>query len=109
MVQRWRSLLISNGHYLEEDRMRFATTLALALGAGLAVPMSAYVSKAATLAHKHQIHTRRHVQGFVDPVATGLAPAIAIVPATQAPKPDWVREGLSGNPDECARYGCIGY
>jgi hypothetical protein len=113
------AMLVSNDRYVEEDRMRFAATLVVALGFALAIPMEASVSEAATPSHKHRIPVRRTVPGFVDPIATAagfldpfataLAPATAIVPATPAPKPDWVREGLSRNPDECARYGCIGY
>ena len=99
--------------------MRFAATLVVALGFALAIPMEASVSEAATPAHKDRIHVRRAVSRFVDPIpaalgsldpfARALAPAQAMVPATPGPKPDWVREGLSRNPDECARYGCIGY
>jgi hypothetical protein len=90
--------------------MSFATTLALALGVALAVPMSANVSEAATPAHEHPgfVDPTASALGFLDPFATALAPATAIVSATPAPKPNWVREGLSRNLDECARFGCIG-
>jgi hypothetical protein len=67
--------------------MRFAATLALALGVALATPLEAYVSEAATAAHKHRIHVRRAEPGFVDPTASALG--------FLAPKPDWVSRGMA--------------
>ncbi len=78
----------------------------LALGIVLAGALAAYPAAGATKpAHRHSTIHHRSVAAH----ATALAPRSVFATATPWPYPYSTHEtdGLSRNPDDCARYGCI--
>lgn len=84
--------------------MKALIALPLALGIGLAVPVSAYAGPNAygPVHHYRAIHLRSVVAS-----AEAWAPAVVLAPVTRNPS-TFELEGLSRNPDGCAKYGCIG-
>jgi hypothetical protein len=88
---------------IEENKMRFVSILALALGVALPAPIVALASDGMTWTSQHKIHMRHAVHGSFNPAATALAPAA--VPTAPAPKSDGF-DGLSRDQDQC-NMGCI--
>jgi hypothetical protein len=92
-----------------EETMSASLRLSLALGFALSLQAAAH---AAAPSHHHYSHTYR---GKLIHRAAAPAPAPAVAPsfglwssAGAASHRQFEVEGLSRNPDDCARYGCIG-
>ena len=87
--------------------MPVSWTLSLALGIALALPAAAYASP------PNHHHYRRAYHGTVVYRVAPPAPALASVPnfgfwAYTPSHRQYEIEGLTRNPDDCVRYGCIG-
>ena len=88
--------------------MRASRWLSLALGLALAAPVAAYAYDTPVL-HNHVRH------GAVEHRAAPMAPAVTYLPEARLGRPSYTTshrqleiEGLTRNPDDCAKYGCIG-
>ena len=82
--------------------MKTFTISALIFGVALCAPVGVYASDGAAPMQKHHAHHR--VAYLQLPLsATALAPTPVLVPAAPAQETD----GLSRNPDDCMRWGCI--
>ena len=84
--------------------MKALIALPLALGIGLAVPLPAYAGPNASGPVHH--YRAVHHQSFVAR-AESPAPAVMLAPVARIPS-TFELEGLSRNPDDCAKYGCVG-
>ena len=84
--------------------MKALIALPLAVGIGLAAPMSAHAGPDAygPVHHYRAIHHRS-----VGAPAEASGPAVVLARVTRNPSA-FELEGLSRNPDGCAKYGCIG-
>jgi len=89
------------GRFAEEETMIRTIALPLALGFALAAPASATAAYEA-VHHYRAIHHR-------DVVARAEAgtPATIFTPVARLPSTIQL-EGLSRNPDDCVKYGCVG-
>jgi hypothetical protein len=74
-----------------------------ALGILLAAPVMTYPAASANARTMHRAHPH-HKDNFAD--AKALAP-LWTTPAAAAPYSAHDTDGLSRNPDDCAKYGCI--
>jgi hypothetical protein len=84
--------------------MRQTLALPLALVVALAAPISAAAALTAHGTH-HQYRAIHHRSV----VASAEAPPPAVILAPVARIPSALElEGLSRNPDDCAKYGCVG-
>jgi hypothetical protein len=118
LYQRRRSAKPIAGGLEMEDEMRLSRSInvkgALACGVLLTTLTLAAPSFAAEAANDMPVsrHVTSHYRS-IDPRTTALAPAAtgpfwtgffgSYVPAPRKPETD----GLSRNPDDCVRYGCI--
>jgi hypothetical protein len=75
----------------------------LALGILLAAPVMTYPAASANARTMHRAHPH-HKDNFAD--AKALMP-LWTTPAAAAPYSAHDTDGLSRNPDDCAKYGCI--
>jgi hypothetical protein len=87
--------------------------MSLALGLALAIPAAAYAYDGVSPPDHHH-HSRAH-HGMVAyrAAAAGLAPAstpnLVFWPPSYTPSHRLLEiEGLTRNPDDCVKYGCIG-
>jgi hypothetical protein len=85
--------------------MKMSVLASLALGITLALSMAAYATQGdPTPVHSHRAIHHKTISSHV----TALAPTIpSATPWLREPEP-YEMEGLSRNPDDCAKYGCIG-
>ena len=89
--------------------MPLSRKLSLALGLALAVPAAAYASP---LSHHH--HGRAYHGTVVHRVAAPAASLASVQtfgfwPSSYTPSHrQYEIEGLTRNPDDCVRYGCLG-
>ncbi len=93
--------------------MTASRRLSLALGLALAIPAAAYAYGGVSPPSHH--HYKRPYHGMVAYRAAAPAPASASVPSVGFWPPSYTPsheqyeiEGLTRNPDDCVRYGCIG-
>jgi hypothetical protein len=84
--------------------MKALIALPLALGIGLAAHISAY---AGPIAYGPAHHYRAIHHRSVVALAQASATAAVLAPATRNPT-TFELEGLSRNPDDCVKYGCVG-
>jgi hypothetical protein len=82
--------------------MRQKIALPLALGIALAAPLSAHAAFGGPVHHYRPIHHRSVAMRTEAP-----APAVAVAPAARIPSALEL-QGLSRNPDDCVKYGCVG-
>jgi hypothetical protein len=83
--------------------MKTLLNTSVALGILLAAPVMTYPEVSANAPTVHRAHPH-HKDNFVD--AKALAP-LSATPAAAAPYSAHETDGLSRNPDDCAKYGCI--
>jgi hypothetical protein len=83
--------------------MKSLLNTSVALGLLLAAPLTTSVAASASAPTMHRTHPH-HQANFAD--AKALAPLWA-APAAAAPYSAHHIDGLSRNPDDCAKYGCI--
>ena len=92
-----------------EETMSPSLRLSLALGLALSLPAAAY---AAAPSHHHDRHAYRGTviyRAAAPAPAEAAAPSFGLWPSSSAPSHrQFEVEGLTRNPDDCARYGCIG-
>jgi hypothetical protein len=95
-----------------EESMTAFRRLSLALGLALAIPAAAYAYDGSPPSHHHY---RRPYHGMVVYSAPAPASALASVPndwfwppSTMTSHEQYEIEGLTRNPDDCVKYGCIG-
>jgi hypothetical protein len=93
------SIFLSYG----DDEMNTLLNSSVALGILLAGPVMTYPTASASAPTMHRAHPN-HQANFADTEA--LAPLWA-TPAAAAPYSAHRTDGLSRNPDDCAKYGCI--
>jgi hypothetical protein len=86
-----------------EDEMKSLLNTSVALGLLLAAPLTTSAAASASAPTMHRTHPH-HRANFAD--AKALAPLWA-APAAAAPYSAHDIDGLSRNPDDCAKYGCI--
>jgi len=89
--------------------MSRSTALWMALGAALAAPVPAYATDGARpVVHHHRIHRveRSALRAQADPPVSVDPPVYTTSHGRGLPT--FVTEGLSRNPANCVKYGCIG-
>jgi hypothetical protein len=83
--------------------MKTFLNTSVALGILLAGPAMTYPTASAGALAMHRAHPNQQAD-FAD--ASALAP-LSATPLATAPCSAQQTEGLSRNPDDCSRYGCI--
>jgi hypothetical protein len=83
--------------------MKTFLNASVALGILLAGPVMTYPAASASAPTLHRAHPH-HKAVFAD--AKALAP-LSATPAAAAPYSAHQMDGLSRNPDDCLKYGCI--